>query len=179
MTVLLTWLFALLTVLVWVGAVALVANPRLREVLQPHVASGAAATVMGTATLGSLYLSEVANFIPCELCWVQRIFAYSLAVILTVAVIKKRDDVWTYAVPLAVLGIATSVWHIIVQRLPAAGATCDPNNPCSAMWIERFGFITIPVMAGTAFLAVLVLAWARTPASTPEPQADKDLVHEH
>jgi hypothetical protein len=27
-----------------------------------------------TATAGSLFFSEVAHFVPCELCWYQRIF---------------------------------------------------------------------------------------------------------
>jgi Disulfide bond formation protein DsbB len=29
--------------------------------------------IAATATAGSLYFSEVANFVPCQLCWYQRI----------------------------------------------------------------------------------------------------------
>ena len=177
MTLLLTTLFALLTLALWGAAVGALASSRVRSLLRPHVALGAAASVMGTATLGSLYLSEVAGYIPCELCWVQRIFAYPLAVLFTVAAVRRRHDPWAHAVPLAGLGLAVSTWHVIVQRLPAAGVTCDPLNPCSAIWVERFGFITIPVMAGTAFLTVLVLAWtqrARSAATdTPDPDRER------
>ncbi len=35
-----------------------------------------------TATLGSLYFSEIRKFIPCELCWYQRIMMYPLVLIL-------------------------------------------------------------------------------------------------
>lgn len=160
MTVLFSTLFALLTVvafLITVGAVALARRPGA-AIPGGHIVA-VMATVTGTATLGSIYLSEVAGYVPCELCWVQRIFAYSLATITTTAVLRRRHDVIGYTVPLAAMGLATSIWHVIVQRLPAAGATCDPTNPCSAIWIERFGFITIPVMAGAAFLVVLALAW--------------------
>ena len=161
MTVAATWLFTLLTLLCWVGVLVVALTDRGKAaVARPGVAVGIAASVTGTATLGSLYLSEVAGYVPCELCWVQRIFMYSLAVITTTAVLRRRDDVFTYAVPLAALGLLTSIWHVIVQRAPAAGVTCDPNNPCSAIWVERLGFITIPVMAGTAFLVVLVLGVA-------------------
>ena len=34
---------------------------------------------------GSLYFSEVANYVPCRLCWFQRIAMYPLAVILLIA----------------------------------------------------------------------------------------------
>ena len=32
--------------------------------------------VVATATLGSLFYSEIAGFEPCKLCWFQRIFMY-------------------------------------------------------------------------------------------------------
>ena len=161
MTLALTTVFALLTIALWGAVAGLSMSGAARRAILPHWAVGAAASIMGTATLGSLYLSEVAGYVPCELCWVQRIFAYPMAVLFAVAAVRRRRDVWAYAVPLAAIGLATSVWHVIVQRLPAAGAACDPLNPCSAIWVERFGIITIPVMAGTAFLSVLALAWTQ------------------
>src|SRR5215471_12279989 len=36
------------------------------------------------ATLGSLYFSQIANFVPCELCWFQRIAMYPMSVILLI-----------------------------------------------------------------------------------------------
>ncbi|HUG83090.1 MAG TPA: hypothetical protein VMM13_00925, partial [Euzebya sp.] len=77
-----------------------------------------------------------------------------------VGLLRRRAEALTHCVALAVLGLATSLWHIAVQRIPEAGSTCDPLNPCSAIYVERFGFITIPVMAGSAFAVVLALAWA-------------------
>ena len=37
------------------------------------------------ATLGSLYFSEIRHFVPCVLCWYQRILMYPLVPILAVA----------------------------------------------------------------------------------------------
>ena len=34
-----------------------------------------------TATLGSLFFSEIMQFIPCSMCWYQRIFMYPLVFI--------------------------------------------------------------------------------------------------
>ena len=47
--------------------------------------------VAAVAMAGSLYFSEVANYIPCRLCWFQRIAMYPLAVILLVAAIRRRS----------------------------------------------------------------------------------------
>ena len=41
------------------------------------------------ATLGSLYFSELAKFVPCHLCWYQRIAMYPMAVILLVAALRR------------------------------------------------------------------------------------------
>lgn len=169
MTLLLTYIFALLALFAVGTSVAMLVSPRVADALRPH-AVGAASAVTGTATMGSLYLSEVAGYVPCELCWVQRIFMYSLSIITLTGLLKRRADALLYAVPLAVFGLAVSIWHVIVQRLPAAGGTCDPNNPCSAIYVERFGFMTIPTMAGMGFIAVLALAWiARSRSGDPAP----------
>ena len=47
--------------------------------------------VVAASFLGSLYFSEVANFVPCNLCWYQRIAMYPLVIILAIA--AYRDDV--------------------------------------------------------------------------------------
>ena len=41
------------------------------------------------ATLGSLYFSEIMNFIPCKLCWYQRILMYPLVVLLGIAAVRR------------------------------------------------------------------------------------------
>src|SRR4051812_10965964 len=48
-----------------------------------------AALVAVVATCGSLYLSEVAHFVPCTMCWYQRIAMYPLAPMLVVAAWRR------------------------------------------------------------------------------------------
>ena len=38
-----------------------------------------------TTTLGSLYMSQIAKFPPCELCWFQRICMYPNVILFAVA----------------------------------------------------------------------------------------------
>lgn len=110
------------------------------------------------ATVGSLVYSEVIHFVPCRLCWFQRIAMYPLVVVLLVGAIRREGSVRLYALPLAGIGLAISIWHYLIQLNPAwEGGACDPANPCSARYVETFGFISIPFMAGVGFIVILTL----------------------
>jgi disulfide bond formation protein DsbB len=109
------------------------------------------------ATAGSLYLSEGAHFQPCRLCWYQRIAMYPLAVVLVIAALRRDDSVRWYALPLAIGGLAISLWHLGVEHLGVGEGACELANPCSIRWVEHFGFVTIPFMAACGFAAVVAL----------------------
>jgi disulfide bond formation protein DsbB len=120
--------------------------------------------VATVATIGSLIYSEVIHFVPCRLCWFQRIFMYPLSIVLLVGAIRKELVAKFYALPLALLGLGISIWHYIIEVFPSLeGSACDPLNPCSARHVEVFGFISIPFMAGAGFtlIAVLLLFYVR------------------
>lgn len=53
------------------------------------------------ATLGSLYLSEIKGFLPCDLCWFQRIFMYPLTILLGIAYFKDDVGIAKYVLPLS------------------------------------------------------------------------------
>jgi len=112
-----------------------------------------------TATLGSLYFSEVRQFVPCTLCWYQRILMYPLVVILGVAAWRRDPGAVTYALPLSLLGIVVSVYHVLDQKIPGFGfpGACASGVPCNVAYINYLGFITIPVLAATAFLLITVV----------------------
>lgn len=162
-------LFSLLTVAadVAVVGIALIAvvdrdgsrgmRPAMIETLGPS-ALWLAFLVALTATLGSLYLSEAAHFVPCELCWYQRIAMYPLAPILLVAAYRHDAGVWRYVVPVAAIGAAISIYHYQLERFPEQGsASCSPEAPCTVVWIWKFHFISIPFMALSAFALIVAL----------------------
>jgi disulfide bond formation protein DsbB len=129
----------------------------LRGWLSP-IALRAAWLVAATAMAGSLYFSEVAGFVPCALCWYQRIAMYPLAVLLLVAALRRDFGFRPYALTLAALGSVISAYHVLVQRLPGLpSGSCSVDAPCSAIYVERFGFVTIPVMALIGFLAIITI----------------------
>lgn len=110
------------------------------------------------ATLGSLYFSEVRHFVPCLLCWYQRILMYPLVLILGVATFQQDRQAVKYALPLSVLGVLVSGYHIMVERIPALGSgICSSGVPCSLKYIEWLGFITIPTLSFAAFVIITAL----------------------
>jgi disulfide bond formation protein DsbB len=118
------------------------------------------------ATLGSLWFSEVADFIPCRLCWMQRIAMYPLAAVLLIAAIRRdvRGGV-LYSAVFPVAGTIIAAYHLYIEANPdKESAACKISAPCSAKWIDEFGYVTIPMLAITAFLtiaALLAFAWSR------------------
>ena len=53
--------------------------------------------VAAVTMAGSLYYSVGAHFLPCELCWYQRICMYPLVAILLVGALRRDRKVWMYA----------------------------------------------------------------------------------
>lgn len=148
--------------------------PGAADALRAVIGPGAlwlAAIVALVATSGSLYFSEVAGFVPCALCWYQRIAMYPLVVILGVAAVRGDVEVRRYAGPVAVIGALVSIYHIGVERLPGLPTgSCSLDVPCDLIWVERLGFVTIPVMALAGFLAILTLLFAYADRGTdPRP----------
>ena len=131
-----------------------------------------ACMVVSVATAGSLYYSEVAHFTPCELCWYQRICMYPLSIILLVALVRRDRSPWAYVVPQALVGAVLAVYHTQLQAFPSQGTFCSSINPCTARYVWVFGFVSLPMMALSAFCFVLAMAFV---ARTRVPKEHDDL----
>ena len=120
-------------------------------------APAVAALVAITATLGSLYYSEVAGYIPCTLCWYQRILMYPLVAVTLVGLISRDELLPRYVLPLSLIGIFISSYHYLLQ-LGVVGSSnvCTTGVPCGARFVNWLGFITIPLQALTAFTLITV-----------------------
>ncbi|BDH63564.1 disulfide bond formation protein C [Lysinibacillus sp. PLM2] len=110
------------------------------------------------ATLGSLYFSEIKGFIPCDLCWFQRIFMYPLVIILGIGTFQSDISVKKFVLPLSVIGGTISIFHYLEQKVPGFGGIkpCVSGVPCSAQYINWFGFVTIPFLALIAFTLITI-----------------------
>lgn len=166
-------LFALLTVAANVAVLAMTglalaargseAAARTRDVAWDRVAEVAlplAFAVGLTATLGSLYYSQVAHFPPCELCWYQRVAMYPTPVLLAVAWWRGGVRVRRYVLPIVGIGAVIAAYHYQLERFPdQAALSCAIDNPCTVVWVWMFRYISIPFMALSGFALIGWLTW--------------------
>lgn len=163
-------LFAVLAIAAALMAVtAVVFRIRGRVLLDRHTSLVVAAAIAVGATAGSLVMSDVFHFEPCLLCWWQRILMYPSAIVLTLAAVRRDFAVRPYVLALAAPGALIGAWQVVTQRIPTiTGSTaCDPENPCSLIWVEGLGFATIPTMACIGFLSIIAIL-----VTAPEPLHD-------
>ena len=125
------------------------------------------------AMLGSLYFSDVLHYQPCVLCWYQRICMYPQVLILGIAMMKEDVKVLRYTIPLTLVGLSISLYNNLLyyKILSESFKPCQSGVSCTAKYIEYYGFVTIPLLALTAFTIILicsVLAWR---ASNGSPKA--------
>ncbi|MFC4306632.1 disulfide oxidoreductase [Cohnella boryungensis] len=127
--------------------------------IAPHYLLYFAWIVSIVATLGSLYFSEVRAYIPCELCWFQRIFMYPLSILLGIAAYHSEASMKKYILPLSIVGGSISLYHYMLQKVPGFEGIkpCTNGVPCNLDYINWLGFITIPFLALIAFLLITIM----------------------
>ncbi|BAN04355.1 disulfide bond formation protein B [Ilumatobacter coccineus] len=163
-------LFAIALVVGLAGVIGAMTFARGRHELG-RIAPVLVAVAASGATLGSLYFSEVADYLPCKYCWYQRIAMYPIAAITVAALIFRDRAALRYSLVLSSIGAAISIYHIQLQLFPDQGSnSCAITNPCTAKWVEAFGFVTIPQMAGATFAVIIIssivgLRWTPDAAS--------------
>lgn len=120
---------------------------------------------IGTVSLSLVY-SEYFGFIPCSLCWLQRIAVYSQALMALVA--RKMEDQRffpVYGICLSIFGFIVAVYQYIYQMVPK-DALADGLMPCLAdgtnadcalKVIDEFGFVTFPFISAVSFAFLIVV----------------------
>jgi disulfide bond formation protein DsbB len=118
------------------------------------------------SVIGSLFFSEVAGFVPCELCWIQRGLLYTLALILLIGLIARKDErrrafdnfMRKCGLIFAGIGFPIAAYNLYLQLGGGAIIPCSATGPsCSLVYFLRFGYVTIPTMSLTAFALIIAL----------------------
>jgi disulfide bond formation protein DsbB len=160
--------------LVLLAIVSIVSKPARRSLsslsaslhgLGPPIAFGMATVAMA----GSLYYSDVVGFWPCEYCWYQRIAMYPLVPILGIAAFTGDRLIRRYALPLASIGAVIAAYHYTIQHFPSLAVTeCALGIPCTAAYVWKFGFVSIPFMALVSFGVIISVLVLDRPADVEE-----------
>ena len=133
--------------------------------------------VAAVATGGSLFFSEIAHFVPCELCWYQRICMYPLSLVTLFAALANDHRIARYLLPFPVVGAGVSTYHLLVENgviKQAQACLLSAPGGCATKWINQFGYMTIPTLAITGFglsFAFLLLAAFEPRVDTLEADA--------
>ncbi len=111
------------------------------------------------ATFGSLFFSEIMNFIPCSLCWYQRIFMYPLVFLFAINLLFPDDKIFKYSFPLVFIGLIISIYHnlLMFKIIPEKLSPCISGVPCSVDYINWFSFITIPLLSFFSYTTIFIL----------------------
>jgi disulfide bond formation protein DsbB len=111
------------------------------------------------STLGSLFFSEIMEFPPCVLCWYQRIAMYPLVILFMVGSFQTARVTFAFSMPLVILGWIISVYHNLLhyEIVPESASPCLEGVSCSTVYINWFGFITIPMLSFISFSLILII----------------------
>lgn len=108
----------------------------------------------------SLVYSNIMDFPPCELCWIQRICMYPQVLLSLMALIRKDLHMVYYLLPLSIIGLVVSFYHSLVQwgfGLGLLGCTAV-GGECAKVYVLEYGYITIPFMAFSSFVYLLTIS---------------------
>ncbi len=124
--------------------------------------------IIGTTVSGvvlSLVYSELFNFVPCSLCWLQRIALYPQALIAILA--WRHKDVINspiYGIGLSIFGLLVAIYQYIYQAIPAetrqgfVPCLADGSGAdCATKVIDLFGFVTFPFISAVTFAFLITL----------------------
>lgn len=108
-------------------------------------------------TVVSLYASDVLGFIPCTLCWYQRIALYPLVIIFGIAIWRKDTFVFWYGLPLSILGAGVALYHSMLQWgwFTESLFTCVSGIPCNVATFNLFGFVNFPFLSLLGFGVII------------------------
>lgn len=160
---------ALAQVFVIISLLSLIAfRDRLRRLVSPDALWIAFAIAL-VATCGSLFFSNVMGYTPCTLCWYARILMYPLTVILGIAAFRRDWSIRRYVLPLIALGVLLTAYHnyiVLTNTTPLTPCSVGPDAvPCTTHYTLVLGYQSIPLMAFTAFVTLLLLLTLYVPTT--------------
>jgi len=110
--------------------------------------------------LGSLFYSSVMGYPPCELCWWQRVFLFPTLILFIVGWKRGDKSVFSYVTPLALIALVIALYQTLSQTTGLSLLDCTAvGGACSKVYVNAFGYITIPVMGITSAAYLLLLSF--------------------
>jgi disulfide bond formation protein DsbB len=117
------------------------------------------AVVIGAILMTLLY-SEIFGFIPCSLCWFQRIFLYAQPFVLATGMYLRDTRAYSYTAVLSVPGFIVAMYQHYIQMGGSEVVNCPASaGDCAQRFLFEFGFVTFPLIAAFLFMFTFALSW--------------------
>lgn len=163
MTFFITTLTLVSNILFILFILAITFDPNIRKFVFSYVHKFALELIFVTslgALVFSVWYSNVINFPPCELCWIQRVFLYPQVLLSFIAIFKKDKKMIEYLLPMTVLGGLVALYHSLVHWGVGVGllACTTTGAECAKVYVLEYGYITIPFMALSSFVYLLTIS---------------------
>lgn len=109
----------------------------------------------------TMFYSEYLGYLPCALCWFQRIALYPMIILFGIAWIRKDYSVYRYIMSLSFVGTLIASYHHYLQLGYDAFIPCAADAmfvDCAKPSFVEFGFVTFPLMSLVLFVILFLLA---------------------
>ena len=107
----------------------------------------------------TLVYSDVFGFLPCGLCWFERIALYPQVIISGIA-LYMRDWVFApmYLLGLSLIGALIALYHHYLQMGGSELVACPATAiSCAQRILFEFNYITYPLMAFSLFMVIALM----------------------
>ena len=113
------------------------------------------------AVVGSLIYSNILGYMPCDLCWIQRICLYPQLIIVFMAMRCGDKSIIDYLIPLSVIGAVVALYQSFIQWGYSFGSSAiacvNLGGECAKVYVKVYSYITIPFMSFTVFAFIIAL----------------------
>ncbi|MFH0905319.1 MAG: hypothetical protein V1826_01180 [bacterium] len=107
------------------------------------------------AVFGCWWVVNTYQLVLSELCWYQRVIIFSLAIVLSMGVIKRDKIVAYYALPLSLIGAGLGIYQNFFPRVcTAVGSACGTVLFSLGNW-----GITPPVISLVVMILISIFLW--------------------
>ena len=118
------------------------------------------AWLVACAAMGfSLFFSEARGWLPCSLCWYQRICLWPLVPVLGLALWRGEAGVVRYVLPQSIVGLLLAGYQVVIQDFVGRDilGICRSGPDCAEKVSLGLGPVSIPMFSLTAFAIVVFL----------------------
>ena len=112
------------------------------------------------SSLTVLFIGEILEQTPCNLCWFQRAFMFPLAVVLGLGLWRQDQSVGYYGIALALIGGTIALWHLglYIGVIPERIQPCTVSGPSCTDENQLVFGVPIPLLSLLAFGLIAALS---------------------